>query len=246
MLYQGIIGGGSSPVEPVDLSPVLLWTNPNPTSAFDGQTVSLDLTEYAGVLVEFNWSESNSVLSSREYIKKGETLNGIGAVGATSSSDRYARATTVNSNGVTFLNASNGSEVGNNQPIPYKIYGVKEYVVEPVAAGNVYYLGTGTSFDIKTLLPDVDYAKLTSDNFIVGCNTSSSTPRENKRPGNADNEWVNANISSISVNYDNSTGILSLSGGVLSVAGGGVLSVYNKDAQLPIFAYLVTGNIVNI
>ena len=62
MLYQGIIGGGSSPVEPVDLSPVLLWTNPSPTSEFAAQTVSLDLTEYNGVIVEFNKSTNNQKL----------------------------------------------------------------------------------------------------------------------------------------------------------------------------------------
>ena len=31
---------------------------------------------------------------------------------------------------------------------------------------KVYYLGVGTSFDIKTLLPSIDYTKLTIDDFV--------------------------------------------------------------------------------
>ena len=69
MLYQGIIGGGSSPVEPVDLSPVLLWTNPSPSTEFAAQTVSLDLTEYAGVIIEFHQNNTQSY-GTRTHIKK--------------------------------------------------------------------------------------------------------------------------------------------------------------------------------
>ena len=33
---------------------------------------------------------------------------------------------------------------------------------------NIYCLGTGTSIDLTTLLPDIDYTTLTVDNFIIG------------------------------------------------------------------------------
>ena len=32
---------------------VLLWTNPNPTSAFAAQTISVDISEYSFVAIEF-------------------------------------------------------------------------------------------------------------------------------------------------------------------------------------------------
>lgn len=249
MLYQGIIGGGSSPVE--DLSPVLLWTNPSPTSPFKGQTVELNLTEYAGVIIESNFTVENATLASRVYYKVGETASSNTVLGMgthnTEANGCSARSVLVTSTGISFGTPYFGAGVvSQNDLIPTKIYGVKKYVVEPVQPNNVINLGTGTSFNISTLVPNVDYTKLTADNFIVGCNNSSSTTRENKSPGNVGNEYITANISSITKNYDNSTGILSLSGGILSVTGSGVLSVYNKNVQLPIFAYLVTGNIVNI
>lgn len=145
MLYQGIIGGGSSPVEPVDLSPVLLWTNPNPTSAFAAQTVSLNLTEYAGVIVEFiNKGEANNI-RSRVYAKKsdfGTYPIGAGFV----STNAYARnIVAVSDTGVEFSEAVTTS-TNNDFVIPMKIYGVKEYVVEPVSTQmGVYAYGNNAS-----------------------------------------------------------------------------------------------------
>ena len=170
---------------------MLLWTNSNPGAAFAAQTVSLDLTEYAGVIVEYNISELNTQLISRIYLKKNDNLSPLSGwyFGAGAGTNRaFSRGISqINNEGISFLDCVDGvTNPTNTGMIPTKIYGVKEYIVEPQTVGSVYYLGTGTSFDIKTLLPTVDYAKLTSDNFIVGCNTSSSTPRDNKRPGNAD------------------------------------------------------------
>lgn len=126
MLYQGIIGGGSSPVEPVDLSPVLLWTNPNPSSNFTAQTVSVDLTNYSGVIVEFNKTDTSKIVASRVYAKKTDDLSifGCGFIADTAIARNILA---VNNTGVQFGNVNTGTEVC----IPYKIYGVKEYVVEP-------------------------------------------------------------------------------------------------------------------
>ncbi len=161
MLYQGIIGGGSSPVEPVDLSPVLLWTNPSPTADFAPQTVNLDLSKYAGVIVEFN-SDSYGILSSRSYLKKNEVINTtyFGAGFAKDTDGGVGRRYTINDTGVTFeigyyLNNSN-----NGVAIPTKIYGVKEYVVEPVGplktATKTYGVSVGTSLtDIGTTFDEL-------------------------------------------------------------------------------------------
>lgn len=41
-------------------------------------------------------------------------------------------------------------------------------VADAIREGNLlYYLGTGTSFDLKSLLPDIDYTQLSDSNFIV-------------------------------------------------------------------------------
>ena len=138
MLYQGIIGGGSSPVEPQDLSPVLLWTNPNPTNEFAGQTVSLDLTEYAGVIVEFNLTsedERRRYVASRVYVTREDatkTAFGGGAMLSFGSSSSLQRNVKMNDTGVIFGEGYADSTVTPYAMIPYKIYGVKEYVVEPV------------------------------------------------------------------------------------------------------------------
>ena len=145
MLYQGIIGGGSSPVEPVDLSPVLLWTNPSPTTEFAGQTVSLDLTEYAGVIVEFITSAGTNVLGSRLYCKKTDNYGNLGA-GFVSDNGCARNVLSVNNTGIEFGNALIATSQTNNLVVPIKIYGVKEYVVEPVGTQmGIYAYGNNTS-----------------------------------------------------------------------------------------------------
>lgn len=77
---------------------------------------------------------------------------------------------------------------------------------------KVYSLGTGTSFDIKTLYPEIDYTKITEDNFIVGATSlSAGTPMLAKV-----GSWVGSQVSiSVNVNtsksYDASSGILTVS-----------------------------------
>ena len=129
MLYQGIIGGGSSPVEPVDLSPVLLWENPSPTNEFAGQKISLDLTNYVGIIIELRTATSISELASRSYIKVGEKLEGATASDGSSSFSGW-RTIQVESDGVTLSAKAGGSTVNDRVGIPTKIYGVKEYVVD--------------------------------------------------------------------------------------------------------------------
>ena len=159
MLYQGIIGGGSSPVEPEDLSPVLLWTNPSPTSPFEAQTVNLNLADYAGVIIEFNLSIVRTYTISRVYVKKSENLShesayyfGSGSGLNNNSNSRGISA--VNNEGISFLNSYEGSTVNNETLIPTKIYGVKEYVVEPVGqlknVTEVYDLSVSGNGTTKT------------------------------------------------------------------------------------------------
>ena len=150
MLYQGIISGGSSPVEPVDLSPVLLWTNSSPTTEFITQTVDLDLTEYAGVIVEFYHGDSQQYVSSRVYAKKTDNFSNKFGGGFVVDTAYAKNILALNDEGIQFDNTN----PNNTACIPYKIYGVKEYVVEPVGqlknVTEVYDLSVSGNGTTKT------------------------------------------------------------------------------------------------
>lgn len=142
MLYQGIIGGGSSPVEPVEpMEPVLLWTNSDVSSGFPAQKISLDLTNYVGVIIEFcQFYGDATKLASRAYIKKTDVLyddtnifaSGFQSISGETLTGTLARGIkAIDNTGITFGTASNGNVAYDNNNIPTKIYGVQEYVVEP-------------------------------------------------------------------------------------------------------------------
>ena len=129
MFYHALTGnGGTTPTE--DLEPVLLWTNSNPTVTFTPQKVTLDLTNYSGVIIELIQSISSNVLRSRVYYKKTDDfakLLGSGFRGEEGIS--YARnILKVDNTGIEFGNDGSDNQI----VIPYRIYGVKDYVVEPV------------------------------------------------------------------------------------------------------------------
>ena len=124
MFYNALTGKNEpTPVE--DLEPVLLWTNSNPTVEFTAQTVSLDLTDYAGVIVEFNNSDVSQKLTSRVYAKKTDDFSIFGC-GYIADTGIARNILAVNDTGVQFGAVNTNTAVC----IPSKIYGVKEYVVE--------------------------------------------------------------------------------------------------------------------
>ena len=125
MFYHALTrNGGATPTE--DLEPVLLWENSNPTVAFSAQTVSLDLTDYSGVIVEFNKADTSQILTTRVYAKKTDDFSIFGC-GYIADIDIARNILEVNNTGVKFGAVNTGTAVC----IPSKIYGVKEYVVEP-------------------------------------------------------------------------------------------------------------------
>ena len=91
-------------------------------------------------------------------------------------------------------------------------------------------LGTGTSFDVKTLAPNVDYTQLTSDNFIIELTNSEST-------GNS-GTGGKTSVRGYSVktkNYNSETGALSAS----IVACGYYTNWYTMCTPGIVTAYLV-------
>lgn len=127
MFYHALTSG--------NLSPVLLWENSNPTAEFAAQTVSLDLTDYAGVIIEFKLKTNSTKINTRLYAKKNENVDSIFGAGSynTKGDSNAARGLTVTDTGVTFAEGYSNMTENNNLCIPITIYGVKEYVVEAVS-----------------------------------------------------------------------------------------------------------------
>lgn len=89
-------------------------------------------------------------------------------------------------------------------------YAVGADSVPKKLGSEIIYLGTGTSFDIKKLYPEVDYSKLTTNNFFIeaqsfdtGNNgaTSSTLAMYTRQKG-----YYTASAKS----YNSSTGILTV------------------------------------
>lgn len=154
-------GSGGAVVE--ELAPVLLWENPDPTSVFENQKIELNLTDYAGVIIEYYLDTNNQIIANRLYVKKDDTFttndnrNNFGA-GYEGSSIVTRALNSVTDSYVWFRNGllGDGTQTINNGVIPYRIYGVKEYIVEVVTStpapelteGNICYNNctSGTEF----------------------------------------------------------------------------------------------------
>ena len=94
-----------------------------------------------------------------------------------------------------------------------------DYIMENSGGGpnsnlkHVYYLGTGTSFNIKTLLPEIDYASLTPDKFIIGLSGIPSGSTSSTEMG-ISRYTASASLSgaSLTKSYNTSTGVLTIGG----------------------------------
>ena len=88
------------------------------------------------------------------------------------------------------------------------------HVISQSGGVTLVDLGTGTSFDIKTLAPDVDYTTLTNDNFLIkpsgNINTSNYASGQSYwDPNNGSQAYgVSSLLASLQLSYTASTGIL--------------------------------------
>lgn len=105
----------------------LLWTNPSPTSSFGARTISLDLSAYSYVEIEYNIWTNIQHYETTGAITKGRTIR----MAMYSDYAWYRTAQTSNS-GVTFGEAKGYTSYGSsstvdniNALIPYKIWGIK-------------------------------------------------------------------------------------------------------------------------
>lgn len=103
----------------------LLWTNPSPTSSFASQTVSVDLSDYAGVLIVCKQHKSVESYFNFLSLTVAESIRFLCGSGKLS-----FRNATVSSAGVVFtdgsyVNTYGTDAVNNDYVIPYKIYGIR-------------------------------------------------------------------------------------------------------------------------
>ena len=112
---------------------------------------------------------------------------------------------------------------------------------------HIYYLGTGTSFNIKSRFPNI-YSTLTANNFIIGTNgaPSASTSYYSDNVYHATSSAYTG--FGLSKSYNSSTGILSIGGNSYTLRTCiDSSATYCNDARTTgsatVFAYLVVGTI---
>lgn len=111
---------------------------------------------------------------------------------------------------------------------------------------GVYNLGTGTSFDVSTKVPSVDYTQLTEANFIVHAVSNSMSGSYNS----SDHSFSKSvgGSTKIVTSYDAATGVLTLHNTNLNVSD----SVPTSGAWLNITStitcqvYLIIGDILSV
>lgn len=106
----GTIGGGI-PTTPI-------WINPNPSSTFNAQTISIDLTGYDRVFIVNAYATSEIDTDTCGFVDVGSS----GTVGTKDS--RFYRTYTVSQSDVTISNQASTAH-GNSYCIPYYIIGIK-------------------------------------------------------------------------------------------------------------------------
>ena len=103
----------------------LLWTNPNPTSAFAAQTISLDLSKYDAVAIDLTMYTAGSNVHNQTFLGSvGSSMILSGILYSTAPTD-LMRIGDVTASGVIFNNGRAYGAVNNGAVIPYKIYGIK-------------------------------------------------------------------------------------------------------------------------
>lgn len=124
----------------------LLWTNPNPTSSFTEQTISLDLSEYSALVISIKGHKS--VSGTQEYntvVIKNDWVFLTAFSGASYYPRIVIREVSFNDSGVTFKEGYNTSSFNsysrdNDSGIPQKIYGIKMSYIVPTTVNGLQYV----------------------------------------------------------------------------------------------------------
>ena len=148
--FHAIYGkGGVSPEPAGDIHgevQTLLWTNSSPTNEFSPQKISLDLSNYDGVIIEVSngTTHSNGCLAK---IPKDNPLT-LGT-GVTESVNAISRnITAIDNTGITFDAGKNGGDVANQFMIPVNIWGYKQYETGTISGAAQMSFQQNVEFDI--------------------------------------------------------------------------------------------------
>ena len=102
----------------------LLWENASPTSDFAPQTISLDLSNYDAVLIDFAFNNGNYIAQSNmSFTEVGRGGQGLYLWADTSKV--YHRSFTTSETGVAFTKGWAAGSEGAGTVVPIKIYGIK-------------------------------------------------------------------------------------------------------------------------
>ena len=110
---------------------------------------------------------------------------------------------------------------------------------------GIKYLGSGNSFNIKDSNPLLDYTKLTNENFIgyVDGGSASRNGGQCTDYGSGTSALAQASYTQLSFSYNNTTGILTVSGGTItSTIRGSVQNGGSQSTNLTNHIYLLTDN----
>lgn len=118
------------------------------------------------------------------------------------------------------------------------------------AGSQVYYLGTGTSFNIAQMFPN-DYTNLTADNFLVVADDGTISASGSGSYGSSTWSGSSTSATNITKNYDAISGVLTCKN-TLSVttkvySGSGALKInLANSTNNACKVYLVIGDIETV
>lgn len=101
----------------------ILWTNPSPSSSFAAQTISVDLTGYDLIFIEYKAISSSTFLSG--IIDGDSHTILLLAIQNTSNNRNGTRVATYDNTSVQFGNCTFNGTQTNTYCVPLTIYGVK-------------------------------------------------------------------------------------------------------------------------
>lgn len=140
------------------------------------------------------------------------------------------------------------SAAGSNPGVKVYCYDEnKIFIPQDLEDTMVYKLGTGTSFDIRAMIPTIDYTKLTVHDFIVEC----KTVKGGASAGRYDQTGSGSGSVNIGKSYNSSNGIFNISGTRVDydcpVHGGywDGQSAGSGWSSVDIVSYVVKGTIIN-
>lgn len=125
----GAVSLSASDVEAMPAT-TLLWTNSSPTSSFTAKTVSLDLSAYSAIEIEFKHANSSNSFLYQKFKIPSDDMSLFYMTGKGTYFELESRAVTVTTTGVTFADGRRAQATwtassDNIRCVPTRIFGIK-------------------------------------------------------------------------------------------------------------------------